>query len=510
MNGNRATTLEQYYTSQLVCFPVNVFLDLPESAAPLTSPVQVTHRSSTVGTLNVLIVEDDHAVRGVCASVADSLGCSVRMADSVAAARLLLTQLAVDLVFLDIRLPGESGEILLGEIRAAYPRALVVIMTAYATVSVAVSVMRNGAGHFLQKPFSLDHVVALIEEAAQRRSRFEASRALLDRLKAGVAAGQLLGASSAMQKVFRMVAKVAHTGHPLLILGEQSTGKESIARVIHANGQNNVSPFIAIDCESLEPARLEGCLFGTEHIPIEGTSPRRGLIASAGKGTVFFNEIGSLTSQAQVRLSRAIQERQIRPDGGKSPIPLEARIIASSSSPLEQMVEQGLFRKDLFYRLNVAKIFVPPLRERSEDVPLLAVHFLERQRSEKNTSFTFSDEVLALLSNHPWRGNVAELESTIEHACTYADEPMLRLEDMPTQFKQFVMATEAAVVEEKRQAAESADVPVIPLHQMEKQAIQHALRHFKGDKVLAAKFLDIGKTTLYRKLKEYGFPDDPD
>ncbi len=488
-------------------------LELAQSVPLLSPPERTLGRelighSPPAGSLNVLIVEDDDAVRGACAGMATSLGCSVRTANSVAAARSLLNEAAVDLVLLDMRLPGGSGDNLMAEIRASHPRAFVVIMTAYATVNSAVELMRNGAGHFLQKPFALNQVAAVLEEAAGRRQGFEASRALQDQLQSGIAAGRLVGTSSAMQKLFRIVSKVAHTAHPVLILGEHGTGKEVFARAIHANGPNALSPFVAVDCDSLDPARLEADLFGCEQTTPEGTRSRSGLLTAAGNGTAYLAEIGALGPQAQVRLYRALQEKQIKPDGATAAVPLRARILASSTGPLERMVEEGRFRKDLYYRLNVATLRVPPLRERVEDVPLLAERFLERQRRDRNTPFVLSEEALTHLLGYVWAGNVAELECLIEHACALSSGPELTLADMPTQIKNFVQATEVAAQEEEQELEAAADMPVIPLQDMEKQAIHHALQHFKGDKILAAKYLGIGKTTLYRKLKEYGLSDD--
>ncbi|HLI78193.1 MAG TPA: sigma-54 dependent transcriptional regulator [Acidobacteriaceae bacterium] len=458
-------------------------------------------RSGRAGALNVLIVEDDDAVRGACAGMAESLGYRVRTAGSVPEARALLAE-SVDVVFLDMKLPGGTGTGLMEEIRSAHPRAFIVVMTAYATVSTAVDLMRNGAGDFLQKPFALTQVATLLEAASERTVGAHTSRALGDRLQAGLGAGRLIGASEAMQKLFRIVAKVALTRHPVLILGEHGTGKEIVAGAIHANGPNPASPFVPVDCDALEPQRLEAELFGAEASP--GRSARPGLLAGAGEGTVFLAEIDCLPPAAQARLVRALAERRIHVPGRPEPAPLQSRIIASSSRNLETMVEQGRFRKDLFYRLNVVSLRVPPLRERLNDIPLLAEHFLERQRREHNTHFVLSDEAMDALLSYTWAGNVGELESLIERACGLSSNALLHLGDMSTQIRNFVQ-TSAAADDPDIPTTES---PLIPIHELERKAIQSAMQQLRGDKILVAKCLGIGKTTLYRKLKEYGIADD--
>ena len=491
---------------QIQSLPTAAVLSPPERFTPRSVRPPAPLLGGAVGALNVLIVEDDEVMRGACAGIAGSLGCHVRTAHSVAAARLLLAEASVDVVFLYMRLPGGSGDSLLEEIRATHPRTFVVIMTAYATVTSAVELMRNGAGNFLQKPFALDQVSAVLHEVAKRRQGSEANRALQDRLQAGLAAGRLIGESAAMQKLFRILPKVAFTHHPVLITGERGTGKEVLARAIHANGPHALSPFIPVDCDSLEPSRLEAELFGYEQTAEAGGRRRIGLLASAGHGTVYLAEIGSLEPPTQAKLLRALQERQIRPAGGSAPVPLEARVLASSSCDLEFLVGEGRFRRDLFYRLNIAKLSVPPLRDRPEDIPLLVEHFLDRQRRERNLPYALTDEALESIMNYPFAGNLEELEALIEHACAFSSGSLLHFGDLSPQVQNYVQASTAESLPEDAGAAENS--PLLPLHLLEKQAIQMTLKQLKGDKLLAAKHLGIGKTTLYRKLKEYGIGDD--
>lgn len=469
---------------------------------PATRPERV----GVPGALDVLIVEDDDAVRNVCADLAQSLGCHVRTADSLPAARAALTS-PVDVVFLDLRLPGGTGLSFLEEVRAVYPRAYVVIMTAYATLHSLRPMLRNGAGDLLQKPFALDEITSILEAAKKRRQNFQATRALQDRLSSGIGAGRLIGTSEAMQKLYRILSKVAVSKHPVLILGERGTGKEVVARAIHANGPHAASPFIPVDCDSIDSSRLEAELFGFAGLEGSSGDRRTGVLATAGEGTIYLNEVAALEPSLQARLSRAIQTKQIQRAEPEATLPLRLRVLASSSRDLDKLVETGRFRKDLYYSLAVNKLRVPALRDREEDIPPLAEHFLQVQRREREIPFEFSDHVLQSLQSYEWAGNVAELEAMVKHACDFSSGPVVHFEDLSTQVKAYMLST----LESTPPSDRNLD-PILPVTvmQSEKRAIEDALRFHKGDKLHAAKSLGIGKTTLYRKLKEYGITYNPE
>ncbi len=437
--------------------------------------------------------------------MAGSYGCEVTTADSVPSAALLIQQRPVDVVFLDLKLPGGTGASLLGQLREHQPRALVVVMTSYATVSSAVELMRNGACDLLQKPFGLEQISAVLERARQQRQWSAPSRALGDRLTAGVGAGRFVGASAAMEKVFRIVSKVALTRHPVLIQGESGTGKEIVARLIHGSGPEPASPFVAVDCDALAPESLDCELFGAAEEPVGSHRRRPGALVGARQGTVFLDEVGALPAPLQLKLLRALQDKQALPAGGGVGVRVESRILASSSRDLEAMVETGRFRKDLFYRLNVVNVRIPPLRERVGDVPLLAAHFLERQRRELDTPFALSEEALQWLDAYHWAGNVRELENVIERACALSSGPVIHLGDLSTQVQAYAHSTAALPVVESKPAEADA---VETIEETERRTIRRALQTFGGDKLMAAKALGIGKTTLYRKLKEYGIGDE--
>jgi DNA-binding NtrC family response regulator len=474
--------------------------------------------------LRVLVVDDDSPVRNACAEIAASLGFITQTAESVATARLALAHSSIDILLLDLRIPGGGGLSLLEDIRIQHPQTIVVIMTAFATVNSAVESMRIGAGDYLTKPFTLEELSATLERAAQRRSFDVESRILRDRLRAGTAMGNLVGNSPAMEKLYRILSKVATTTHPVLIAGETGTGKELVARSIHANGPNASKPFVPVDCGSLVPTLIESELFGHTKGAIPGaTRAKTGLLAALDGGTLFLDEIGELPLDLQGRLLRALQDREVRPIGadpsGEGPSqPLSARILASTTRDLPQLIETGRFRKDLYFRLNVVSLRIPALRERPADIPLLAAHILDRHKSETGVAYTFADDALLLLIEYSWPGNVRELEHAIERACALSSGPILHLGDFPTQLQNFRLHTQQSLQQRNNPAHPGGNLSTLvgsaepttvqSMAELEKQAILSTIAQLNGDKLMAARLLGIGKTTLYRKLKEYGLGDD--
>jgi DNA-binding NtrC family response regulator len=460
--------------------------------------------------MHVLVVDDDAAIRTAVSDIARNLGYAVSSVGDANGARTALRAHLADIVLLDLKLPGGGGLPLVEEIRTLYPETLVVVMTAYATVSSAVEAMRTGASEYLTKPFTLDELSDVLEHASERRQFDTESRRLREKLRTSDGFGTLVGRSPEMERVYRILSKVAHTTHPVLILGESGTGKEIVARTIHYNGPNATHPFIPVDCGSLVPTLIESELFGYVKGAFTGANrSKEGLLATAEGGTVFLDEIGELPLDLQAKLLRALQEKEIRPIGSNQRIPIHVRILAATNRDLVSMVEQGKFRKDLFFRLNVVNVKVPSLRERRSDIALLAAHFLERRRRESGVSYTLSDDVLRVLGGYDWPGNVRELENTIERACALSSGPVLHLGDMPTQLQEYRMHSQAAA-ELSAEQPSTLDASILTIAEMEKQAILNTLRQLKGDKMMAAKLLGIGKTTLYRKLKEYGISDEPE
>jgi two-component system response regulator HydG len=443
----------------------------------------------------VLIVEDDPPVRDACLEVARGMGFATTTADTLNSARAVLPQ-PVDIVLLDVRLPGGDGLSLLDEIRTRHPSAIIVIMTAYATVDSAVEALRIGAGDYLAKPFTLEELSSTLERAAERRVFDLEARELRERLRSGRGQGRLTGRSPGMEKLYRILSKVAFTTHPVLIVGEPGTGKSVVAQTIHLNGPRASDSFTTIECSNLPPAAIEAQLFGSPHQPA--------LLAQTG--TVFLYEVSDLPLDLQGRLLRALETRQLRAAAGSQSVPLTARLLASSSRDLPHLVETGRFRKDLFYRLNVVNLRLPPLRERKEDIPLLTASILQGLHGKYEAAYTIAQDALHLLVDYDWPGNVGELRHALERALALSSGPVLHLGDLPTQLQ-----NARAELEHRHAAAETEPaltVEVRSIADMERQAILTTLRHLNGDKLMAARLLGIGKTTLYRKLKEYGVTDE--
>src|ERR1700678_4130340 len=337
---------------------------------PVTFPVATMSRPlERTGKLHLLVVDEDAAIRSACCEIATDLGFVPQTVSSVEAARTLLRDQGIDILLLDLRSPLEEGLGLLHEIKALNPGLMVVAMTAFATVPAAVEAMRTGAADYLTKPFALDELTAVLERAMERRTVDGASRRLRETLRSPQGLGNMIGRSPEMDKLYRILAKVAQSSHPVLILGESGVGKELVARSIHSNGPHADQPFVPIDCGSLVPTLMESELFGYVKGAFTGANrSKEGLLASAQGGTVFLDEIGELPLDLQAKLLRALQEKEVRPVGATHRVPIKARIVAATNRDLAAMVEKGTFRKDLFYRLNVVNLRLPSLRDRREDI----------------------------------------------------------------------------------------------------------------------------------------------
>src|SRR5246127_4042450 len=380
--------------------------------------------------MSVLVVDEDAAVRDACCEIALKHGFLSHGVSSIGAAREILRGNSIDIILLDLKGPGAPGLELLDEIKTLHPETAIIVMTAFATVTSAVEAMRSGATDYLTKPFALDELATVLDRAAERRTLDLASRRLRERLRTQQGLGNIIGKSAEMDKIYRILSKVAFTTHPVLILGESGTGKEMVGRSIHANGPNASKPFIPVDCSSLVPTLVESELFGYVKGAFTGANRSKdGLLVSAGGGTVFLDEIGELPLDLQTKLLRALQEREVRPVGATHRMPINARILAATNRNLSEMVEQGRFRKDLYYRLNVVNLRLPALRQRREDIPLLIAHFLDRKNREYGKNFLVNDEMLRVLMDYDWPGNVRELEHAIDRACAYCSGTVLQLVD---------------------------------------------------------------------------------
>lgn len=455
--------------------------------------------------LHLLVVDPDTAVRSACAEIASGLGFAVESAGDLEQAWNLLRGQTVDILLLNLPAGSSQGLKLVEDAKALCPDMAIIAMTASGSVNPAVEAMRCGASDYLIKPFAMDKLSTALDRAAENHGTNSEIRLLRERLRLSRGLGAMIGRSPEMEKLYRILAKVAQSTHPVLILGESGTGKELVARTIHAHGPNAHKPFLPVDCASLAPTLIESELFGYVKGAFTGANrSKEGLLVSAESGTVFLDEVGELPLELQAKLLRALQEKEVRPVGATHQVAMKARIVAATNRDLAAMVEKGAFRKDLFYRLNVVNLRLPSLRDRREDIPLLAAHFLDRISRERGRKFTLSDDALRTMMHHDWPGNVRELENAIERACTMCSGPVLELGDLPTQLQQQGLTVRRAAAEKGCAGEDGKSVHVKTLAEMEREAILGALRMLNGDKLQAAKLLGIGKTTLYRKLKEYG------
>jgi DNA-binding NtrC family response regulator len=460
---------------------------------PMFTPPQI----EAANFLNLLIVDDERPIREACREVAQSLGFSAFVADSAEHAYRLLDTQNVDVALLDLRLPGAGGLDALRRIKERRPEAIVVVVTGYGTVQSAVQAMKHGAYDYVTKPFSVDELKLLLERVATHLKLKSENRMLREKVRSKQGFGGIVGRAPEMEKLYRIIAKAANSAHPVLILGESGTGKEMVARSIHYTGPFRDKPFIPVDCGSLVPTLIESELFGYVKGAFTGANQAKdGLMAIAEGGTIFLDEVGELPVDLQAKMLRAIQEKEIRPVGSTRRIPINVRILAATNRDLEQAVMQGAFRRDLYFRLNVLSLRIPPLRERRQDIPLLIAHFLERTSRTSGHEKLLSDEALKAMLAYDWPGNVRELENCLERTFAFTSGPLIHTTDLPREIAK-VPGLDAAPGEGNGRAK------IIPMAELERQTILNAIAELNGDKLQAARLLGIGKTTLYRKLKDY-------
>ncbi len=464
--------------------------------------------SSDLPKLHVLVVEEDEAARSACMEIAESLGYKAEGVSRLSRVRSTLLQHPSDIVLIDLSRRGDSGLETIAEINALYPRVAVIAMAPLNSASVALAAVHCGASDYLNKPFTVDELASSLERAGAQHHAASETRQLRERLRAEEGLGQMIGRSAQMEKLYRILAKVAQSTHPVLILGGKRHGQgngrshDSYSRV------NAAKPFLPVDCGSLVPTLVESELFGYVKGAFTGANHARdGLLVAAGEGTVFLDEIGELTLDLQAKLLRALQEREVRPVGSTHRVPIKARILTATNRDLAAMVERGTFRKDLFYRLNVVNLRLPALRDRREDIPLLVAHFLNKIHRGHPGRFSIHDDALRTLMQYDWPGNVRELENAIEHGATMVTGGEIQVGDLPTQLQQRALAELHAAMAGKKEEETAQAQAIVPLAERERDAIFDAIRLTNGDKLKAARLLGIGKTTLYRKLKEYGETD---
>lgn len=442
--------------------------------------------------MTALIVDDENATRELCRDVASESGLRTRTASTTEQALEILDQFPVDIVITDLRVPQLGGLELLKRIRELHPQTAVMVLTQYGTIQSAVEATRMGAVDYVTKPFQVPELRSKLERAVRTLEMDQENRVLREQLRTRPGFGGLLGISPKMQRVYRLIEKVSQHSYPVLILGESGTGKELAAKSIHFSGSRRNRPFVPVDCSALVPTLIESELFGYVKGAFTGAMhTKQGLMETAGNGTLFLDEIGDLPVDLQAKILRALQEKEIKPVGSTGRVSIETRVIAATNRDLEAGVRQGTFRQDLYFRLNVVQIKLPSLRERKGDIPLLVNSFLEKFSDSSGRTRTISEEAMTRLMAYEWPGNVRELENAIERAVALGSGPIVHVNDLPSSLHHG--AGDRLPVNDE----------VVPLEELERRAILRALREVGGDKLAAARLLGIGKTTLYRKLKQY-------
>jgi len=442
----------------------------------------------------ILVVDDDPDIVAVLDELLRKEGHQVTTCatggDAIAAGR----DEQFDVVVADIRLPDVDGLAVLRAYQETSPDAAVIVTTAFGTVETAIEAIKTGAYDYIPKPFKLDEVRIVVRRALERKRLLQENRRYRQELRGKYRLENVVGASGPMLEIFKTVARVAPTRSMVLIQGESGTGKELIARTIHYNSDRAQGAFVAVDCGALTETLLESELFGHERGAFTGaTGLKRGLFEVARGGTCFLDEIGDVSPAVQSRLLRVLQEHEIKRVGGTDAIKVDVRVLAATNQHLEALVKAHKFREDLFYRLSVVTITLPPLRERVDDIPLLAEFFLQKftQASGKRVE-RIAPEALALLAAYAWPGNVRELEHAIERAVILTQNPTLLAEDLPPE------------LQAPPGGKPAADSQVLPLREVERRHLLFALERAKGNRKRAAEWLGVTRRTLYRMAARHG------
>ena len=442
--------------------------------------------------MNILIVDDEPTIRETCAAVAQQTGMKATTVASAEEALEVLEHSPVDIVLTDLMLQRTSGLDLLKRVHDTNPTLPVIVLTQYGTIDSAVAATRLGAVDYVTKPFRIEELRARLERAARAVELQQENQLLREQLRTRPGFGGLIGVSERMQRVYKIMQKVSQHEYPVLILGESGTGKELVAKSIHFSGPRKNRPFAPVDCSALVPTLIESELFGYVKGAFTGAQHgKQGLLEAAQGGTLFLDEIGDIPVDLQAKLLRALQEREVKPVGSTERRRIDVRIIAATHRDLESAIKSGTFRQDLYFRLNVVQVKLPPLRERKSDIPLLVTSFLDKFSDPQQPPRTISEDAMRQLIGYDWPGNVRELENAIERAVALGSGPIVHVADLPSNLQ--YPTTER--VPDKNE--------LLPLEELERRAILRTLRETGGDKLAAARILGIGKTTLYRKLKQY-------
>ena len=455
---------------------------------------------------NILILDDEKNYLLVLQAILEDEGYAITALDDPRLGMAFLEESEVDVVITDMKMPGLSGEEVLDRVRKDYPHIPVMIMTAFGSIDNAVEAMKCGAFDYITKPFSNEELLLSVSKAMKLAQAEQKNRLLRQSLNQQFGKHHILGKSKAIRDVLALMDRVAPSKSSVLITGESGTGKELIARGIHASSDRKDNPFISVNCMSFNPGVLESELFGHEKGSFTGAVARkRGRFEQAHNGTLFLDEIGELSADLQVKLLRVLQERSLERVGGTETIHVDFRLLSATNKDLKKEVEEGRFREDLFYRLNVVHIAVPPLRERREDISLLASHFLvEYARENKMPEKMLTTKAVQAMDAYEWPGNVRQLQNVIERSVVLSPHTAIELDDLPAEVRDEETQLKSAVdlLPSEINLAET-------LEKIEAALIRRALVQTRFVKVKAAELLSISKSLLQYKLKKYGISARP-
>lgn len=456
----------------------------------------------------IIIIDDNKSTTDALTQVVTEKGLQALTAANAEDGYRLYKKNDADLIITDMNLPGESGIDLLRRIREEDDSVPVIVITAFGTVESAVQAVKLGAFDFITKPFSVEEIEIKIDKAlttrrlALKNLQLSLENAYL-REEIGAEFSEIVGDSAPMRRVFELIKKVAPANSPVLILGESGTGKELVARAIHTNSPRKSKPFIKVNCAALATGILESELFGHEKGAFSGAIRRKpGRFEIAADGSIFLDEIGEISADVQVKLLRVLQEKEFERVGGTESLKMRARVITATNKNLEDLVRQNKFREDLYYRLNVVPVRLPPLREHKEDIPLLITHFIEKYNHESGGQVKgIGPDALAYLQNYDWPGNIRELENAIERAIVMSAGGPIVPQDLP----QNILAGQAeSALQRPRQSDDKKRNLTAMVEEYEKNLIYNILRESGGNIAMAARSLDIKRTTLRYKMEKYG------
>lgn len=459
----------------------------------------------------ILVVEDDQSLREVLRMFLTKSGHDVTVCgEGNKALKLIATEEEFDLVLTDLRLGSVTGLEILTFVKEQSPQTEVIMMTAFSTVETAIDAMRRGAFDYIGKPFKLEEISITLQKALERRNLSLENIRLRIALSDKYSFAHIVGKSQTMHKVFEKIIKVAPTKTSVLITGESGTGKELVARAVHFNSNRKDKPFVVVNCGAIPDQLMESELFGHVKGAFTGAhATRHGLFESADGGTIFLDEIGELSLAMQVKLLRFLQDHKIRMVGGVQEISVDTRVVAATNRDLSQLVQAGAFREDLFYRLNVIGLHLPPLRERREDIPVLVMHFIEKYRKElgRDDIRGVSPEVMDILSTHEFKGNVRELENIVEHAMTFASDDRITPDALPEGLRTSSRSDRSQQDSIFRVPEDGMDLEAL-LADIERRLLLDALSRCGGVRKNAADLLGISFRSIRYKLAKYGLGDE--